>query len=109
VRRGNVVAFGVFVDAQGEIAAAGLGEEQLVLCCEGASQDADAIRDAASACVAAQFGLTPHDVVVLPPASLPRTSSGKPQRRRVRQMYIDGTLPRARTLRSGQDDADRSA
>jgi len=98
VRRGNVVAFGVFVDALGNVAHAGLGEEQLVLCCEGSAQDAEAIRDAASACVATQFGLTPHDVVILPLASLPRTSSGKPQRRRVRQMYMDGVLPRARTL-----------
>jgi fatty-acyl-CoA synthase len=103
VRRGNVVAFGVFVDSQGQIAQAGLGEEQLVICCEGASQDAEAIRDAASACVATQFGLTPHDVVVLPLSSLPRTSSGKPQRRLVRQMYMEGVLPRARTLPDGQD------
>jgi fatty-acyl-CoA synthase len=104
VRRGNVVAFGVFVDAQGQVVRAGLGEEQLVICCEGSSQDAAAIRDAASACVAAQFGLTPHDVVVLPLASLPRTSSGKPQRRRVREMYIEGTLPRARTLPGQAED-----
>jgi fatty-acyl-CoA synthase len=109
VRRGNVVAFGVFVDAQGQIAHAGLGEEQLVICCEGAGQDAEAIRDAASACVAAQFGLTPHDVVVLPLSSLPRTSSGKPQRRRVRQMYMDGVLPRARTLPGENRDTGTSA
>jgi len=109
VRRGNVVAFGVFVDAQGQIAHAGLGEEQLVICCEGAGQDAEAIRDAASACVAAQFGLTPHDVVVLPLSSLPRTSSGKPQRRRVRQMYMDGALPRARTLPGETKDTGTSA
>jgi fatty-acyl-CoA synthase len=113
VRRGNVVAFGVFVDAQGQIAPAGLGEEQLVLCCEGSAQEADAIRDAASACIAAQFGLTPHDVVVLPLSSLPRTSSGKPQRRRVRQMYMEGTLPRARTLPGtspdGHEDTGTSA
>ena len=109
VRRGNVVAFGVFVDGQGQVVHAGLGEEQLVLCCEGSAQDAEAIRDAASACVAAQFGLTPHDVVVLPLASLPRTSSGKPQRRRVRQMYMDGALPRARTLPGGPKDTGTSA
>jgi fatty-acyl-CoA synthase len=109
VRRGNVVAFGVFVDAQGNVAHAGLGEEQLVLCCEGSAQDADAIRDAASACVATQFGLTPHDVVVLPLSSLPRTSSGKPQRRRVRQMYMDGVLPRARTLPGEAKDSGTTA
>ena len=47
VRRGNVVAFGVDVD----------GEEQLVVCCEGAASDAGAMREATAACVAEQFGL----------------------------------------------------
>ncbi len=88
VRRGNAVAFGVNVD----------GQEQLVICCEGAAADAAAIKDATAACVAAQFGLTVHEVVVAQLASLPRTSSGKPQRRKTREMYLDGTLPRARTV-----------
>jgi fatty-acyl-CoA synthase len=88
VRRGNAVAFGVNVD----------GQEQLVICCEGAAADAAAIRDATAACVTAQFGLTVHEVVVAQLASLPRTSSGKPQRRKTREMYLDGTLPRARSV-----------
>lgn len=86
IRRGNVVAFGVDVE----------GEEQLVLCCEGTASDAAAVKEATVACVASQFGLTVHEVVVAPLASLPRTSSGKPQRRKTRQMYVDGTLPRVR-------------
>jgi fatty-acyl-CoA synthase len=86
VRRGNVVAFGVEIG----------GEEQLVVCCEGTSSDAAAIQEAARASIAAQFGLTVHEVVVTPPAAIPRTSSGKPQRRKARQMYLDQTLPRAR-------------
>ena len=88
VRRGNVVAFGAPVD----------GEEQVVVCCEGTSADAHAIRDAAAACVASQFGLSVHEVVVTPLSSLPRTSSGKPQRSKTKQLYLDGTLPRARTV-----------
>ncbi|MGH7298092.1 MAG: AMP-binding protein, partial [Polyangiaceae bacterium] len=88
VRRGNVVAFGVDV----------AGEEQLVVCCEGAASDAAALREAATARVAEQFGLAVHEVVVAPLATLPRTSSGKPQRRKTRQMYLDGTLPRARAV-----------
>jgi fatty-acyl-CoA synthase len=88
VRRGNAVAFGVDVD----------GEEQLVVCCEGTASDAAAIQEATARCVAEQFGLTVHEVVVAQLASLPRTSSGKPQRRKTRQMYLDGTLPRARTV-----------
>jgi fatty-acyl-CoA synthase len=103
VRRGNVVAFGVTVDALGR-PGDGVGEEQLVVCCEGTSTDAQAIREAATACVSAQFGLAAHEVVVAQLASLPRTSSGKPQRRKARQMYLDGTLPRARTVQAGEAD-----
>ena len=94
LRRGSVVAFGVDVD----------GEEQLVICCEGTSGEAAAIREATSACVAAQFGLTVHEVVVAPLASLPRTSSGKPQRRKTREMFLDGTLPRARSVQHPDGD-----
>ncbi|HZU85361.1 MAG TPA: fatty acyl-AMP ligase, partial [Polyangiaceae bacterium] len=90
VRRGNVVAFGADFD----------GEEQLVVCCEAAGSEAAAIEDAARSCIAAQFGLAVHEIVISPPASLPRTSSGKPQRRKTRQMYLDGTLPRARTVQA---------
>jgi fatty-acyl-CoA synthase len=102
VRRGNVVAFGVFVDADGRIATAGLGEEQLVVCCEGTTMDARATQDAASACLTSQFGLSPYEVVVLSPGSLPRTSSGKPQRRRAREMYVHGALS---GVRGGATDA----
>jgi fatty-acyl-CoA synthase len=98
VRRGNVVAFGVDVDAQGGISAEGTGEEQLVVCCEGAAADAKTIRNAASAKIGAQFGLSTREVVVVSLASLPRTSSGKPQRRATRRMYLDGTLRRARAV-----------
>jgi fatty-acyl-CoA synthase len=93
VRRGNVVAFGVDVE----------GEEQLVVCCEGTGTDAATIREAAASCVQEQFGLTAHEVVVAALASLPRTSSGKPQRRKTRQMYLDGTLPRARVVQGSGD------
>ncbi|MDP9152171.1 MAG: fatty acyl-AMP ligase [Myxococcota bacterium] len=88
IRRGNVVAFGADFD----------GEEQLVVCCEGVASDVQVIEQAMSACIVAQFGLAPHEVVVAPLASLPRTSSGKPQRRKTRQMYIEGTMPRARSV-----------
>jgi len=88
IRRGNVVAFGAPLEAD--------GEEQLVICCEGTASDAASIKEATATCVASQFGLTVHEVVVAPLASLPRTSSGKPQRRKTRQMYVDATLPRVR-------------
>jgi fatty-acyl-CoA synthase len=97
VRRGVVVAFGVEVE----------GSEQLVVACEGAATDAAAIRDATVACIAEQFGLTAYEVVVAPLASLPRTSSGKPQRRRTRQMYLEGTMPRARSVHVPSDGLPR--
>jgi fatty-acyl-CoA synthase len=102
LRRAHVVAFSVGVDAQGRLAQAH-GEEQLVVCCEGGSADAAAIRAAVSATVADRFGLTVRDVVVVPPSSLPRTSSGKPRRRETRQLYLDGAL--SRTNRASNTDA----
>jgi fatty-acyl-CoA synthase len=105
VRRGNVVAFGIFVDAAGRTSGAA-GEEQLVVCCEGHSAEVESIREVATAVIASRFGLTVHEVVVTPFASLPRTSSGKPKRRETRQRYLDGSLSRARTVHSGESRAD---
>ncbi|HTB73673.1 MAG TPA: fatty acyl-AMP ligase [Polyangiaceae bacterium] len=101
-RRGNVVAFGVFVDAHGRASAGAVSEEQLVVCCEGHSSEVDAIRETATAVLASRFGLAVHEVVVAPLASLPRTSSGKPKRRETRQRYLDGSLPRARGVQTPQ-------
>ena len=105
LRKGNVVAFGVFVDAIGRASAGGVGEEQVVLCCEGHSSEVEAIRETATAVLASRFGLAVHEVVVAPLASLPRTSSGKPKRRETRQRYLDGSLPRARTVQTPQSQA----
>ena len=100
VRRGNVVAFGVFVDAMGRVSDGPPGDEQLVVCCEGHSAEVESIRELATAIVASRFGLAVHEIVVAPFASLPRTSSGKPKRRETRQKYLDGSLGRARTVQS---------
>jgi fatty-acyl-CoA synthase len=100
VRRGNVVAFGVCVDSEGRVVGDAAGDEQLVVCCEGTGGEADAIRNATVACLSAQFGLAPFEVVVTQLASLPRTSSGKPQRRKARQLYLEGALPRARSVQA---------
>jgi len=102
VRRGNVVAFSAEID----------GEEQLVITAEGMSTEAEALKTAIAQRIVADFALTPHEVVIVPQGTLPRTSSGKPQRRKTRQMYLDGTLARARTVQgtSGQpEDAGASA
>ena len=102
VRRGNVVAFSADIG----------GEEQLVITAEGMSTEAEALKTAIAQRIVADFALTPHEVVIVPQGTLPRTSSGKPQRRKTRQMYLDGTLARARTVQgtAGQpEDAGVSA
>jgi fatty-acyl-CoA synthase len=102
VRRGNVVAFSAEIG----------GEEQLVITAEGMSTEAEALKTAIAQRIVADFALTAHEVVIVPQGTLPRTSSGKPQRRKTRQMYLDGALARARTVQGspGQpEDAGVSA
>ena len=83
VRRGNVVAFSVMND----------GIEQLVLVAEGNSGDAPALRRAIAQRVTEEFGLTPSHVAITPVGTLPKTSSGKAQRRKTKQMFEEGALP----------------
>jgi fatty-acyl-CoA synthase len=86
IRRGNVVAFGVDVD----------GEEQLVICAEAFQSDAAGLTEQITQSIAAQVGLAVHKVEIVPQGSLPRTSSGKPQRRKTKQMFLEGALPKPR-------------
>jgi fatty-acyl-CoA synthase len=92
VRRGNVVAFSAEFDASGKVAAMGTGEEQLVVVAEGFSGEAARLKDEIANAVTAHFNLAAHDVVIVPQGSIPRTSSGKPQRRKSKQMYVDGVF-----------------
>jgi fatty-acyl-CoA synthase len=92
VRRGNVVAFGVDID----------GEEQLVVAAEAFSSEAEGLKEAVAKAILESFSLAAHEVVVVPQGTLPRTSSGKPQRRKTRQLYLDGTLARARLLQGNE-------
>jgi fatty-acyl-CoA synthase len=82
VRRGNVVAFSVPVN----------GEESLVLCAEAFQSDAEGLREEIATLITEHFSLTPHKVEIVPQGSLPRTSSGKPQRRKTRELYLSGKL-----------------
>ncbi len=82
VRRGNVVAFGVDVG----------GEEQLVVCAEAFQADAAGLTEAIAAAVTGQLGLSVHRIEIVPQGTLPRTSSGKPQRRKTKEMLLGGTL-----------------
>jgi fatty-acyl-CoA synthase len=92
VRRGNVVAFGVDVK----------GEEQLVVAAEGFASEADTLKDAIAKAVTETFSLAAHEVVIVPQGTLPRTSSGKPQRRKTKGLYLEGTLVRARSVHEGE-------
>jgi fatty-acyl-CoA synthase len=90
VRRGNVVAFGVDVD----------GEEQLVVCAEAFQSDAAGLTEAIGNAVTAQLGLSVHKVEIVPQGALPRTSSGKPQRRKTKQMFLENAFARARAAQA---------
>ena len=91
VRKGCVVAFGLREEES--------ATEKLVVVAE--SREADSARRAkiASAiieCVSAGLGLPPDRIELVPPGSIPKTSSGKLRRDETRQLYVDGELSRGR-------------
>ncbi|HEX8093410.1 fatty acyl-AMP ligase [Jatrophihabitans sp.] len=81
VRRGNVAAFSV----------PGEDSEKLVIVYESAEPD-ETVAGAIRRRVQAGLQLSVADVVRLEPGQLPKTSSGKLQRQRTRQLYLDGGL-----------------
>jgi fatty-acyl-CoA synthase len=85
VRAGCVVAFGA-PDARS-------GTERLVVAAE-ARNIADAKRIAAeiSRAVDAAMGMPPDVIELLPPQSIPKTSSGKLRRSETRRLYLEGNL-----------------
>ncbi len=91
VRRGNVVAFGAR-DPSGQER----DRERVVLAFE--VQDAERLAQSAGLGAAVRkavqegMGLTLDDVVALPPGALPKTSSGKLQRAKTRELYETGEL-----------------
>ncbi len=99
VRRGNVVAFGVDVN----------GEEHLVIAAEAFAAEAQGLQASIAQVVLEGFSLAPHEVVIVPQGTLPRTSSGKPQRRKTRDLYLSGTLPRARSVHDAGAKGEESA
>jgi fatty-acyl-CoA synthase len=91
VRRGNVVAFGSR-DPSGQER----DRERVVVSFE--VQDSERLAQAAALGAAVRkavqegIGLTLDDVVALPPGALPKTSSGKLQRAKTRELYETGEL-----------------
>jgi len=103
VRRGNVVAFGVTVDGNGKHVEDGTGEEQLVVCAEAFSSDADRLVEEIQKAVTDQIGIAVWKVEIVPQGALPRTSSGKPQRRKTKRMFLDGALPKRGQKDQGEE------
>lgn len=83
VRAGNVIAFGV--DGY-------KGKETVVVVAEVKSDDLEAIRQSVHSAALEVSGLPPRDVMLVRPSSLPKTSSGKLQRARCRDLYLAGEL-----------------
>jgi acyl-CoA synthetase (AMP-forming)/AMP-acid ligase II len=94
VRKGNVVAF----------SRPGAHSEELVIALETRSTDPDAVAAAVRAAVQRDIGTAVADVVVLPTGALPKTSSGKLQRRLTRAQYIAGSLGREGVRTPGASD-----
>ena len=87
IRKGCVVAFGLKDESS--------GTEKLVVVAESRESD-PARRSAICAAITEQvsraLGLPPDRVELIPPGSIPKTSSGKLRREETRQLYLAGTL-----------------
>ncbi len=103
VRRGNVVAFGR-PSSEGD---AHLGE-QIVVVAEAARADAARLKTEIPLRVSEAMGLQVAHVEIVPIGSLPKTSSGKPQRQKTRAMFEAGEFvprPSEADGRSGSTEA----
>ena len=87
IRKGCIVAFGTKDEAS--------GTEKLVVVAEvrpsSASQRAT-IAAAVTQQISQGLGLPPDKVEIVPPGSIPKTSSGKLRREETRRLYLGGTL-----------------
>ena len=91
IRKGCVVAFGL----KGEET----GTEKLVIVAESREEDKKkraAIAAAINEVVSQGLGLPPDRVELIPPGSIPKTSSGKLRREETKQLYLAGTLTTAK-------------
>jgi fatty-acyl-CoA synthase len=93
VRRGNVVAFGSLDTDR---------EEQLVVVAEALSSEAAGLPERIGAAVLRAVGVAPWRIELVPQGTLPRTSSGKPQRSKTRDLFERGELPKLRSTAETQ-------
>ena len=116
VRKGAVVAFSVRGEgALGAGEAVGPGAastpfapttagERLIVAAEAATSDPAALRAEIVRVLLQRFSLSAEAVELLSPSGLPRTSSGKLQRAKTKDLYRAGVLPRLRAERSDRQD-----
>jgi fatty-acyl-CoA synthase len=91
IRKGCIVAFGLNDEAS--------GTEKLVVVAEARERDAARRATIASAItdqVSKGLGLPPDRVEIIPPGSIPKTSSGKLRREETKKLYLAGTLSAGR-------------
>lgn len=85
VRTGNVIAFGT---------SARSGREGFVVVAETRGVDIDLVKEEVASTVLDAVGLPPHEVVLVEPGTLPKTSSGKLQRSLAKAQWTAGDLVR---------------
>lgn len=85
VKPGGCAAFSVDAD----------GEERLIVLAEIGQHgiEDDGIMRAIDSAIAEEFGVSAHAVVLLPPRSIPKTSSGKIRRHQCRKDFLETKLP----------------
>jgi len=83
VRAGNVIAFGV----EGY-----KGKETVIVVAEVRTEQPDVVREAIHRRTIAVCGLPPRDVMLVRAGTLPKTSSGKLQRAKCREQYMNEEL-----------------
>jgi fatty-acyl-CoA synthase len=83
VRAGNVIAFGM--DGY-------KGKESVVVVAEVRADDLDGVRESIHHRTLEVCGLPPRDVMLVKPGTLPKTSSGKLQRAKCRELYLGDDL-----------------
>jgi fatty-acyl-CoA synthase len=91
IRKGCIVAFGLTDEAA--------GTEKMVVVAETRERDTArraALASAVTDLVSRGLGLPPDRVELIPPGSIPKTSSGKLRREETKQLYLAGTLSASR-------------
>jgi fatty-acyl-CoA synthase len=85
VRRGSSVVF----------TRPGAASEEIVVAVEARASDPAALKTQIVSRVSEELQLAVADVVLVPPGTLPKTSSGKLQRRKTREQYLGGSIGRS--------------